>query len=153
MTLQRGETAADFVLLDHSGQECTLADLLRSGPVLLVFFPFAFSPVCHEELTLIAEREQELRAGGVSVVAVSCDPIHALRAYAEKNHLEFPLLSDFWPHGEVATRFGVFNDVAGHPRRVSFLISPEHTVSAVWEAPIWKPRDFDDYLEHVLRST
>jgi peroxiredoxin len=112
-----GTAAPDFELRDQHGASIRLGDL-RDRPVVLVFFPFAFTGVCTDEL-------RELRGGlGVDadVLAVSCDSMFTLRAYGDANEIEYPLLSDFWPHGEVARRYGVFDERRGCALRGTFVI-------------------------------
>lgn len=112
-----GSAAPDFELRDQHGAPVRLADL-HDRPLVLVFFPFAFTAVCTDEL-------HELRAGfgpDAGVAAVSCDSMFTLRAYGDAHEIEYPLLSDFWPHGEVARRYGVFDEARGCALRGSFVI-------------------------------
>ena len=81
----------------------------------MVFFPFAFSGICTGELCEIRDDLEAFANDDVQVLAVSCDPMFTLRACADAQGYFFPLLSDFWPHGEVARAYGVFNETAGSP--------------------------------------
>ena len=88
----------------------------------LVFYPYAFSGVCTGEMAGIRDRLAELMTFGSEVLAVSCDPVYSLRAFADADGLNFPLLSDFWPHGEVSRAYDVFNEAKGSPRRSSYVV-------------------------------
>src|SRR5690625_761701 len=113
----------------------------RQRPQLVVFLPFAFSRVCTGELqALVAEP-----LPGVDVVAVTCDPPPALRAWAEQEGVTFPLLSDFWPHGAAAGAFGVFDDAAGFATRGSFLLDEDGAVGWSVHCPAGVARSVADY--------
>ena len=138
-----GDPAPDFTLRDQHGADVTLAEL-RGTPVVLLFYPFAFSRVCSGELRAIRD---DLPAFGedVHVLGLSCDPMFALRVFADQDRLDFPLLSDFWPHGAVAKAFGVFNEERGSATRGTFVIDRDGIVR--WTVVHWdnSPRDDADY--------
>jgi peroxiredoxin len=100
--LEVGETAPAFTLRDQHGREQSLAARVGSRNVLLVFYPFAFTGVCSGEMLALQEHVAEWDGLNTDVLAVSCDPVPSLRAFADTTGLEFPLLSDFWPHGAVS---------------------------------------------------
>ena len=104
MTLAIGDKAPDFTLKDQHGQDVTLSSYAGSKAVLLVFYPFAFSGVCTGELTGLRDRLGEFETDDTTLIALSCDPMYAQRAVADRDGIFFPLLSDFWPHGEAAMR-------------------------------------------------
>ena len=78
-----------------------------------MFYPFAFSGVCTGELTGLRDRLGDFETDHTTLVAVSCDPMYAQRAVADRDGLFFPLLSDFWPHGATTKAYGVFDDISG----------------------------------------
>lgn len=117
-----GDPAPDFTLRDQHGRAVTLSASLGERAVLLVFFPFAFSGVCSGELLELRDNATRISDAGADLLAVSCDPMFALRAQADRDGLAFPMLSDFWPHGEVASSYGVLDPDRGCPTRSSFLI-------------------------------
>jgi peroxiredoxin len=125
MTLEIGQEAPDFELKDQHGQMVKLSDFRGKQSVVLVFYPFAFSGICTGELCEIRDNLEIFTADGVQVIGISCDPMYSLRAYADAEGYEFPLLSDFWPHGGVAQQYGVFNETIGFAIRGSFLIDAE----------------------------
>jgi len=127
MSISVGDTAPEFSLPDQDKQVVSLAEL-RGAPVLVVFYPFAFSGTCTGELCQLRDELATYTDAGVKVVAVSTDPTFALKAFREQEGFSFPLLSDFWPHGAAAQAYGVFNDKAGMALRGTFLVDAEGTV-------------------------
>ena len=123
-----GQQAPDFELADQHGQPVRLSSFRGRGAVLLVFYPFAFTGVCGGELHALEEARAELAAGGVTILTVSVDSMYCQRVFAEREGFGFPMLADFWPHGGVASAYGVFHEGAGVSRRGSFLINLEGTV-------------------------
>jgi peroxiredoxin len=122
MTPRIGAPAPEFALRDQHGRTQRLSDLAGEGAVALVFYPFAFSGICTGELCELRDNLDEFENASVQLVGVSCDPVHAQRAWAEAEKYDFPLLSDFWPHGEVARAYGVFNETMGAAIRGTFLV-------------------------------
>lgn len=125
MTLEVGTPAPDFALPDQNGETLRLSDLRGRTNVALVFYPFAFSGICTGELCEIRDNISVFRDDDVQVVGISCDPKWSLKAFAEAEKYDFPLLSDFWPHGAVAQQYGVFNDKIGFAVRGTFLVDTE----------------------------
>jgi peroxiredoxin len=122
MTLEIGQQAPDFELRDQHGQQVALSSFRGSRAVTVMFYPFAFSGVCTGELCSVRDNLPTFESDDVQVLAVSCDPMFSLRAFAERDGLTFPLLSDFWPHGEVARAYGVFNEERGCADRSTFIV-------------------------------
>ena len=120
-----GDLAPDFCLRDQFGQEHRLSDLRGRSHVVLLFFPFAFTPVCTGELSEIAADEATFASDRVRTYAISCDPVASLKAFAEQEHFDVPLLSDFWPHGAVAREYGVFLPERGFANRGTFIVDRE----------------------------
>ena len=128
MSLSVGDSAPEFSLPDQDKQVVSLSEL-RGSPVLLVFYPFAFSGLCTGELCQLRDELATYTDAGVRVVAISTDPVFSLKAFKAQEGLDFPLLSDFWPHGATAQAYGVFNDKAGMALRGTFLIDAEGTIA------------------------
>ena len=128
MTVSVGDTAPEFSLPDQDRQVVTLSEL-RGSPVLLVFYPFAFSGLCTGELCQLRDELATYTDAGVRVLAISTDPVFSLKAWKGQEGFDFPLLSDFWPHGAVAQTFGVFNDKAGMAVRGTFLVDAEGRIA------------------------
>jgi peroxiredoxin len=140
-----GAVAPDFRLRDQHGQDVSLSGL-RGAPVLLVFYPWAFSRVCTGELATLRDVRRSVQDRGARLLALSCDPVYSLRAFAETERLDFPLLSDFWPHGEVASAYGVLDEVRGCPRRSSFLVDADGIVHWSVHHEVSEPREVDAHL-------
>jgi peroxiredoxin len=128
MPLSPGATAPDFVLRDQNNQEVRLSDFRGRRNVLLVFYPFAFTGICQGELCQVRDHLGDFQNDDVQVLSVSVDTVFAHKVWAEREQYEFPLLSDFWPHGAVAQAYGVFNEKIGAANRGTFLIDREGVI-------------------------
>jgi mycoredoxin-dependent peroxiredoxin len=128
MPIEVGAAAPDFVLKDQNNQEVRLSDFRGEKTVLLVFYPLAFSGICSGELCQVRDNLNEYVSDDVQVLTVSVDSVYSHKVWAEQESFRFPLLSDFWPHGQVAKEYGVFNDVAGIANRGTFVIDKSGTV-------------------------
>jgi peroxiredoxin len=128
MTVEVGSQAPDFTLKNQDGQEVSLADFAGEKAVLLVFFPFAFSGICTGELCSVRDDLSSFQNDDVQVVGVSCDTTWSLKVWAQQEGYEFPLLSDFWPHGAVSESYGVFSADLGFAFRGTFLIDSDGVV-------------------------
>ena len=144
-----GDAAPDFTLRDQFGQDVTLSSYRGTKAVALFFYPYAFSGVCSGEMTRIRDRLDEFLTFDTEILGISCDAIHAVRAFADQDGLNFPLLSDFWPHGEVARAYGVFDDTKGSPRRSSFVIDKDGIVRWSVHNPSPEGRDLDEHLRQL----
>jgi peroxiredoxin len=147
--LELGGPAPDFTLRDQFGQDVTLSSLRGSKAVLLMFYPYAFSGVCTGEMSGVRDRLADFLTFDSEVLAISCDPRYALRAFAEADGLNFPLLSDFWPHGEVCRAYGVFDESTGAPRRSSYVVDKDGVLR--WAVHNASPdaRDLDEHLRQL----
>ena len=128
MPIDVGAQAPDFTLKDQNNQEVRLADFRGRKSVLLVFYPLAFTGTCQGELTEVRDNLDEYTNDNVQVLTVSVDSPYSHKVWAEREGFEFPLLADFWPHGTVASAYGVFNEVAGFANRGTFVIDTEGVV-------------------------
>src|SRR5882724_5109722 len=122
MPIEVGASAPDFVLKDQNNQEVRLSDFRGRRSVLLVFYPLAFTGVCQGELCEVRDRLPDFANEAVQILTVSVDSSYVHKVWAEREGYEFPLLSDFWPHGAVAQSYGVFNDERGFANRGTFLV-------------------------------
>ena len=144
--LKPGDPAPDFTLRDQFGQDVTLSSFRGQKAVLLFFYPYAFSGVCTGEMAGIRDRLAEFLTFDTEVLAISCDPTYALRNFADQDGLNFPLLSDFWPHGAVARAYDVFDERTGSAERSSFVVDKQGIVR--WSVHNARPegRDLDGHL-------
>jgi peroxiredoxin len=111
-------------LRDHTGQPVSLRDY-RGSPVVLVYYPADWSPVCGDQLTLYNEVLPLLEQHRAQVLAISVDGMWCHRAFAGQRSLRFPLLSDFEPKGAVSMRFGVYDAENGVSRRALFVLDAD----------------------------
>lgn len=139
-----GEQAPDFTLVNQFGEPVRLADF-RGRNVVVVFYPFAFSGICTGELCEIRDNLAVFEHADAEVLAVSVDSKFSLRAYAEQEGYGFSLLADFWPHGAVAEKYGVFDAETGMARRGTFIIDADGTVRYVVVNPRGQARDLAEY--------
>ena len=146
-TVSVGDVAPEFTLRDQHGADVSLSSFRGDQAVLVVFYPFAFSGICTSELCEIRDDLSVFQNDAVQVLAVSCDPVHSLRAWAEDQKLDFPLLSDFWPHGAVASAYGVFDAERGMAIRGSFLVDVDGTVRWTVVNGPGQARDLGAYRE------
>jgi peroxiredoxin len=147
--LRIGGPAPDFTLRDQFGQDVTLSSYLDRKAVCLVFFPWAFSNVCTGEMTGIRDRLAEFMTFDTEVLAISCDATYSLRVFADTDGLNFPVLSDFWPHGAVARSYGVFDDERGVARRSSYVVDKAGVVRWAVHNEIADGRDLDEHLAQL----
>jgi peroxiredoxin (alkyl hydroperoxide reductase subunit C) len=129
-----GEPAPDFTLRNQDGEEVSLSDL-RGRRVLLVFYPFDFSPVCTDQLSVYQEVKPDFEEKGVEVVGISVDHPYAHKAFREKLGIDTTLLADFEPKGEVSRAYGSFVEKGGMSNRTLVLIDPNGVVEWSYESP------------------
>jgi len=122
MAVEVGSQAPDFTTKNASGETVTLSSFRGRQNVLLVFYPFAFSGICTGELCQLRDELPRYQNADVQVLAVSTDPAFTLKAWSKAEGYQFPLLTDFWPHGTIARAYGVFNEKAGFAVRGTFLV-------------------------------
>ncbi len=127
-----GEPAPEFTLRREDGREFTQADLLGITTVL-VFYPFAFSPVCTDQLNLYEEMLDEFKARGATLYGVSCDAPYSQIAFREKLGVSIKQLSDFEPKGAACRAFGVYHP-GGFPQRALVMTAPDAVVKWSYQA-------------------
>ena len=128
MTIAAGDKAPDFELKSADNEVVKLSSFEGVKPVLVVFYPFTFTGVCEGELCRLRDDFSQFEEAGVEILAVSCDSRHAQRVWTEQQGFPYQVLSDFWPHGEVARAYGVFNEALGCANRATFLIDTNGVV-------------------------
>jgi len=145
MSVEVGQEAPDFELNDQHGTPVRLSGFRGHKNVVLVFYPLAFSGVCTGELCAMRDSFPEAGRDDVELLTVSVDSVHAHRAWSDAEGFGFGLLSDFWPHGAVAQRYGVFNEDRGLALRGTFIIDKAGVVRWKVVHPIPQARDIADY--------
>ncbi|MFE5039129.1 peroxiredoxin [Streptomyces sp. NPDC056683] len=146
MAIQIGDKAPDFELKDNHGRAVKLSDFRGEKNVVLLFYPFAFTGVCTGELCELRDNLPKFEDRDTQLLAVSNDSIHTLRVFAEQEGLEYPLLSDFWPHGETSRAYGVFDEGKGCAVRGTFVIDKEGVVRWTVVNGLPDARDLNEYV-------
>ena len=131
--IEAGTPVPEFSLTTADGEKFTQADLLGKTSVL-VFYPFAFSPVCNDQLTLYEEVLDEFAQRGATLYAISTDARWSQGAFKEKLGSSVTQLSDFEPKGETARAFGVLHD-GGFTQRALVIVDPGGVVKWSYQAP------------------
>lgn len=129
-----GEKAPDFTLPDADGLPVRLSDF-RGQPVVLVFYPLDWSPACSDQLSLYQYELDEFKNHGAALLGVSVDSIYSHGAWAMLRGLNFPLLSDFDPKGEVARLYNVYRDHDGFSERALFVIDADGIIRYAHVSP------------------
>jgi mycoredoxin-dependent peroxiredoxin len=145
MAVEVGEQAPDFELKDQHGTPVSLSGFRGKKNVVLVFYPLAFSGVCSGEMCAMRDDFPEVDRDDVELLTVSVDSGFVLRTWAERDHFNFSMLSDFWPHGSVAKSYGVFDDEKGIATRGTFIIDKSGVVRWKVVNPIPQARDIAEY--------
>jgi peroxiredoxin len=117
--------------MDQHGSPVTLSSFKGQKNVVILFYPFAFSGICTGELCALRDDLAAFQNDDVQLLAISCDPMYAQRAFAEQEGYKFPVLADFWPHGGAAKAYGVFDDARGCAVRGTFIVDKNGNL--VWQ--------------------
>jgi peroxiredoxin len=133
--LPAGNTAPDFTLHTTPDQTLSLHEF-KGRPVILCFYPADWSPVCSDELALFNELIPEFHNYDATFLACSVDGNWSHLAFAKDRHLQFPLLSDFEPKGNVAKTYGVYRYEDGVAERALFVIDENGTIAWSYVSPI-----------------
>lgn len=147
MTAAVGSPAPAFTLKDTERNDVSLDDF-KGKKTLVVFIPFPFTARCEFELCTIRDNLAHLGDLDANVVAITCDTLHANRVWSEQQGFGFPLLSDFWPHGEVCRAYGAFNEATGSANRITFVLDEDGVVKEIIDSgSLGVAREFDRYTE------
>jgi peroxiredoxin (alkyl hydroperoxide reductase subunit C) len=130
--LAAGSAIPEFSLRTYEGEAFTRASLAGRRTVL-VFYPFAFSPVCTDQLAVYEEALEDLAAEGATLYGVSCDSVWSQEAFRRQLGVTIAQLSDFEPKGEVSRAFGVYHP-GGFPQRALVVVAPDASVAWSYEA-------------------
>jgi len=147
VTLIVGQAAPDFRLRNQHRDKVGLEDLAAANS-MIVFIPFAFTATCQSELCEIRDHMGLFNEADTRVVAITCNTLHANRVWAEQQGFEFDILSDFWPHGEVARAYKAFDENYGYAKRTTYLLDSDSVVTAVIASEeLGVARQFSEYEE------
>jgi len=147
MPAEIGATAPAFSLPDPN-KEMVSPDDLKGRKTLLVFIPFPFTGNCEAELCTLRDHLADLNELDANVVAITCDTPFANGAWSKQNGFGFPVLSDFWPHGEVCKAYGAFNEATGSANRVTFVLDEAGVIQQIIATEsLGIIREYDAYVE------
>ncbi|MFH1331115.1 MAG: redoxin domain-containing protein [Actinomycetota bacterium] len=151
MSASIGSPAPGFALVDTEGATFTL-DQARGRRTLVVFIPFPFTGICDGEACTLRDHFADLGALDANVIIITCYPRPANKKWAAENGFGFPVLADFWPHGEVSRRYGVFNEEKGAANRATFVRDADGIVrEIVASESLGTPREYAAYVEALNR--
>ena len=152
MSIEPGQEAPDFELKNQDNEPVSLSSFRGEKAVALVFYPFSFTGICQGELCELRDDLSRYEDAGVQVLAVSCDPRPSQKKFAEEQGYQFPILTDFWPHGEVSRAYGVFKDDVGCAERATFLIGKDGVVVDTFRTDsLGTARERDRYSEALAK--
>jgi peroxiredoxin len=134
-TLKAGTPAPDFSLPSTPDQKVSLSEF-RGRPVVLVFYPADWSPVCSDQLALYNELLPEFTPFDAEILGISCDGVWCHIAFSKDRKLHVPLLADFEPKGAVARLYGVFDEKTGESERALFVIDAEGVIRWSYVSPV-----------------
>ncbi len=146
MSATVGSPAPAFSLTDQDKNTVTLDDLMGRKS-LIVFIPFPFTGICDEESCMIRDQLATLDGLDANVVVITCHAVPVAKKWSDENGFTFPVLSDFWPHGVVATAYGAFNEDVGGANRMTFVLDADGIVRSVIDSgSLGTAREFDEYV-------
>ena len=145
MPLDVGTPAPDFTLLNQNREPVSLADL-KGAKSVIVFIPFAFTRTCEAELCQIRDEYSVFGEADATVVAITCNTLHANRVWIDQQGFQFDILSDWWPHGAVSRKYDTFNEGYGYAERTTYFLDEDGIITGVSRSDtLGEARDFDDY--------
>ena len=145
VAVEVGHPAPAFSLKNHDGEAVTNEDLLGKSS-LIVFIPFPFTGVCESEMCAIRDNLGSLAELDANVVVITCSTRFSNKKWHDDNDFGFPVLSDFWPHGETTRAYGCFNEAVGAANRATFVLDEEGIVRDIITTDhILPPREFESY--------
>jgi peroxiredoxin len=148
--IEPGAPAPEFSLPDQDGKPVSPADF-RGRPLLLVFYPADFSPVCTDQLSIYQDSLAEFESRGVQLLGISVDGAFCHKAFQTHLSLTIPLLADFHPKGEVARAYGLWSDDFGVSGRGLVLIGPDGTVEWAYRSPALEYPETDLIFQKLAR--
>lgn len=149
MSVEIGDLAPDFELINQHGESVRLSSFRGKKPVALVFYPLSFSGTCTGELCELRDNFADFESANVELMAISVDSKYTQKIFAEREGYKFNVLADFWPHGQVAKDYGVFMEEAGIAIRGTFLIDVAGKVVAKFVNGPGEARNLASYREAI----
>ena len=144
-----GDTAPDFTLKDHHGNNVTLSEL-KGKQVVLGFHPLAWTGVCTEQMQDLEANADRMAEVNTVALGISVDSTSCKKAWAESMGVEkIRLISDFWPHGGVALEYGIFRDAHGTSERCVFILDDAGKVKWKKIYPIPERPDIEEIIAQL----
>lgn len=146
-----GNPAPSFELPDQN-KNMVSSDSLKGSKSLIVFIPFPFTGICDNEGCAIRDNLARLKGLDANVVIITVHAVPVAAKWAAENGFEFPVLSDYWPHGATAQTYGTFNEKMGMANRYTFVLDAEGIVREVINSEaLGVAREFDAYIEALAK--
>ena len=151
MSAAVGAPAPAFSLKNPAKEFVSLDDL-KGRKTLVVFMPFPFTGNCNDEGCTLRDHLADLNDMDANVVIITCDTLFANGEWAKQNGFEFPVLSDFWPHGAVAQAYGAFNEDTGSANRITYVLDADGVVREIIDSgSLAVTREYDAYVEALSK--
>jgi len=151
MALKVGDLAPDFKLKDQNGEEVSLSSL-KGKKVLLSFHPLAWTGVCETQMKNLDVKYDTLEQLNVIPFGISVDPTPSKKAWAENMRIKkLKILSDFWPHGDVAKKYDIFDEKNGFSKRANFLIDEEGKIEFLKVYELSEQPDLNEIINHIKK--
>ncbi len=149
MAAEIGQPAPGFELTDQTRNLVSLESLIGKK-TLIKFIPFPFTGICSGEICEVRDNLSALDEMNANVVVITCDTVPANAKWAADNGVEFPILSDFWPHGSVAQAYGCFNEALGVAMRSTYVLDADGIVRDIVSTPVLQEaRSINSYKESL----
>jgi peroxiredoxin len=145
MSLIIGDQAPEFELVNQHGETVKLSDFRGNKAVVVVFYPLSFSGICTGELCELRDNIGMFKNDKVELLAISVDSKYVQKQFAEHEGYDFSVLADFWPHGAVAEKYGVFLADAGISNRATFVINKDGEIAAKFITAPGQARSLGEY--------
>lgn len=146
-----GNPAPAFELLDQDKNPVSL-ESLKGSKSLIVFIPFPFTGICDDEGCAIRDNLASLSDLDAKVVIITVHAVPVAKKWADEHGFDFPVLSDYWPHGETAKTYGAFNDERGAANRYTFVLDAAGVVREVINTEsLGIAREFDAYTAALAK--
>ena len=146
-----GSAAPSFELSDQDKNPVAL-DSFKGSKTLLVFIPFPFTGICDSESCTIRDNMSKLSEFDANVAIITTHAAQTNKRWADENGFQFPVLSDYWLHGEVTKAYGAFNEATGTANRFTFALDADGVIREVINTDaLGTAREFDSYLEALAK--
>ncbi len=149
--VKTGDIAKDFTLSDQDGREVKLSDF-KGKKVVLSFHPLAWTKVCAEQMKSLEKNHDRFEMLNTVALGISVDAVPSKKAWAEQLGIKNTrLLSDFWPHGEVSLKYGIFNEEEGISERANIIVDENGKIIFVKVYPIGELPDIEEIIKVLMK--